>query len=70
MTLPKREARLRVEATNRIGAAAARLAGPSFSNDAMRAALYNYPRIALRRIKFAEAHLRKAKAALRAWSRQ
>lgn len=68
MTLCPRDASLRNEALVRIANAAKRLVGPTFSQDAFRAALYDHPGRALQRIKAARAHLTRAEAALRKWA--
>lgn len=72
MTLSKRDARLRSVALHSIASAVVRLEGPSSENvawqDAWKATLYDYPGVALRRIKAAKAHLAKAEAALRKWA--
>lgn len=68
MTLAKREAALRAEAYAQIIAATVRLDG-AVPHSAFKLALYNRPKAALRAIERAEARLRLAKAALRAWAR-
>jgi len=69
MSLSRRDAKLRSEALRGIGRASARLSGPPFDRrDAFNAVLHNCPRLALRRIELARAHLTKAERALRKWA--
>ena len=71
MTLPKREAKLRAEALQAILSARVRLDdgyGAIFWT-AFRAVIRDRPKAALLAIARAEAHLAKAKRALRAWCR-
>ena len=70
MSLSKRDAALRSEATRRILTAHRRLdSGFSGAGGAFHNTLHDHPRNALRAIAAAEAHLAKAKRALRAWVR-
>ena len=68
MTLKPREAKLRAEALTELYRVANRIHGPTFTQDATKAVLYDHPGIALQRIKAAKAHLAKAEAALRKWA--
>jgi len=69
MTLNKRDAALRAEATHAILSAGMRLDPGNLWRGAFGHTLYNHPKAALLSIKRAEAHLAKAKRALRAWAR-
>ena len=68
MTLNKRDAALRAEALRRIVWARQSLDGLQWGRDALHYTLYDKPGRALQDIARAEAHLAKAKRALRAWA--
>lgn len=65
MSLPPKEAKLRAEVLSGIGAAIFRL-----DEYAMRETMYDHPGRALWVISRVEIHLRRARAALRAWRRE
>jgi hypothetical protein len=67
--LAPRKAKLRAEAMRRIVWARQSLDGLQWRRDALHYALYDKPGRALQRLAQAEAHLARAKRALRAWKR-
>lgn len=70
MALSERDAALRAEALYALGRACAYLEGGPFNEAAFRAVMYDHPGTALRRIAAAEAHLRRAKVALKVWRKR
>lgn len=68
MTLSKRDAELRTAGLRAIYRAVTVLDGARYLFSAGKAAMYDRPKTALRRVRSARAHLKDAEAALKAWA--